>query len=204
MRIPRPFALCAIVCAIAALVLVGIFLRPVVIANSMRNEVREFREGPFPAERLRKWATDHSGRITCSGSKCEADATVYNRPLHAVGLAPEIMLAVVISTDHGALAQTSLYIYDLSTPTEAGGAGTMLFVHFAHNGTYESKMGAHGVHVGQEPFGKRLTMVYSVDLNAESHATELAYGINVWCLARIGGCSGPQQAPEVWALRKQK
>jgi len=124
--------------------------------------MREFHEGPFSAERLRKWAADHAGRVACDGSKCEADAAVFNWPLHVLRLAPETMFAGVISTNHGDLTQTGLHLYD-------PGAGTMLFVDFAYYGTFESKRGTHGVYVGQEPIGKRLTMVYSVDLNADTH-----------------------------------
>ena len=204
MRLPRPFALSAIVCTMVALVLAALILRPVMVANSLRNEMLEFIEGPFSEQRLREWAARHAATLKCDGTTCEADATVYNWPLHVFGLAPETRFNAEIDTNHGNLAQTVLNLSNISYSDKPKGAATMLLVHFTRDGDTESKVGAHGVHVGQEPIGKLPTVVYSVDLNAAPHNLALAYDINVWCLARIGGCTGPQQAPEVWTLRRRK
>jgi hypothetical protein len=55
MRLPRPFALCAIISAAVTVVIAVLILRPVMIGNSIRNELRTLQAGPFSAERLGKW-----------------------------------------------------------------------------------------------------------------------------------------------------
>jgi hypothetical protein len=203
MRIPPLIALAVIACIVATLVFAAFILRPVMIANSIRNEMREFHAGPFSAERLRKWAADHAGTIRCDGNRCWSDASVINRPLSALGLAPPAGFIASIETNDGKLSQTSIQI--ISDPRDGPGrASTQLLVHFTDKGAIESKLGAHGVHVGQEPIGRPPAVVYSVDLSAAPHDIALAYDINVWCLARVGGCTGDQQAPGVWALRKSE
>jgi hypothetical protein len=200
MRIPRLFGLCAIVCAVGMLVLAVLILRPVMIANSIRNELRTFQAGSFSSEQLANWAAKHGGSTTCDGGRCEASVSVSNRPLNLLRLAPLTYFDASIVTNNGQLAQTSLRISDLRYATRPSGSTTQLLVKFA--GTAEGGQSAPLERVAQEPIGKAPAIVYVASSKSDPHARALAYDMNVWCLARVGGCTGSQQAPTVWALRK--
>ena len=201
MRLPRPFALCAIICAAVTVVIALLILRPVMIANSIRNELRMLQAGPFSAERLGKWAATHGGCTTCDGGRCEASVSVSNRPLNLLRLAPLMYFDASIVTNDGKLAQNSLRISDLRYTTRHKGSTTQLLVKFNDDGTVERSQSAPLERVAREPIGKPLAVVYVATSSSDPHARALAYDMNVWCLARIGGCTGAQQAPTVWALR---
>ncbi len=203
MRIPRPFALCAFLCALAAVILAALVLRPVVTATLIRDEMRRLRAGSFSVERLNEWATSHAGTVACAGSKCEASVSLSSRPLSVLGLTPLTYFDASIVTIDGKLIQTSLRLSDLRYATHPRGATTQLLVDFSDSGTVDSNPGASRVHVGQEPIGKPPAVVYVVASNSDAKAIALAYDINLWCLARVGGCAETQQAPKVWALRKR-
>ena len=177
MRLPRPLALCAIICVAVTLVIAALILRPVMIANSIRNELRMLQAGPFSAARLGKWAATHGGSTTCDGGRCEASVSVSNRPLNLLRFAPLTYFDASIVTNDGKLAETSLRISDLRYATRPMGSTTQLLVKFNDDGTVERSQSAPLERVAREPIGKPLAVVYVATSSSDPHARALAYDI---------------------------
>ena len=183
-----------------ALIATVLILYPAVVANSIRNELRTFQPGPFPTERLREWAAKYGGSVTCDGPSCGAAVTVSNRPLNLLRLAPLTYFDAQVVTNDGKLAETSLRISNLQYGTPPTGSTTQLFVKF--DGAIEQGQDGPLEHFAREPIGKAPAVSYVATSRSAPRARALAYGLNVWCLARIGSCMEAQQAPAVWALRE--
>jgi hypothetical protein len=52
----------------------------------------------------------------------------------------------------------------------------------------------------KNPRDKLPSRLYAVTPQSSPQAIARAFKVNVWCLARVGGCSPSQQAPDIWAL----
>ena len=189
---------------LTALLLAAIFavvvaaLWPVSVASSLRAQLRELEEGPFPKQRLDKWATDYGGTVDCASGVCWAAVRVKNHAMWFLGLVPASEFDAEIRIKDGELVQKSFRLVSKPNGSDAA-VITECIVNF-------EKLGAnaayHGAHLAEEPVGKPPGVVYSVYLGSTAADTGLAYDINLWCLARIGGCSGAEQAPRLWALRR--
>jgi hypothetical protein len=199
MRISRSFLLYGTLGSLLACA-AALVLYPVFVANSVRSELRRIHAGTVSVERLRRWAERHGGTVACANGRCEANVNVNNSLLSALHLAPLTYLDASVVTTDGQLTQTSLQLSDLDYSAPRRGASTQLLVDYTASVIPESRPIAP--HVGQEPQGKPPSIVYLATPRSGQRAIDLAYNINVWCLAQIGGCRPVQQAPDVWALRK--
>jgi hypothetical protein len=177
----------------------AIVLYPVMVANSVLSDVREVGKQPRSEAWLRQWAERHRGNIRCDHSGCVAEVTVSNWLLSRLRLARPALFAATVALNDGALTHVRLTLTDLNYQARYKGATTSTVVDYAEarNATAEPTPPK----LVQEPKGKPPTVAYFVSRGAEPRSLALAYKINVWCLARIGGCLDSQQAPEIWALR---
>jgi hypothetical protein len=201
-RRPRPLILCLIFCAVAALLIAALVLRPALRARALMNEIRILHAGPFSAEQLRTWAAEHDGEVQCDGNRCDAYVRVSNGLLAALHLAPLTYFYAEVATEDGNLLQTGFSLTNVNYgATTWKGSSTGLIVVFDDKRVPESHSPAPHTHLGQEPIGKPPGVIFITSLNAAPRWIALAYDIHVWCLTRIGGCDRAQQAPGVWALR---
>jgi len=187
---------------IAGLVVVAcccaLVLWPVCVASSLRSELRRMHAGPLPIEQLRIWAGQHGERVTCSAGRCEASVVVNNRFLWRLHLAPGTNFIATVVEEDGQLVETHLWLTDISYIGRRPGSRTLLIVDYGGSRTHGTGLSVPHVRSGLR------TVTYGIPSTAAPGDLALAFEVNVWCLARIGGCEGEQQAPRVWALRKQQ
>lgn len=183
-------------------VFVLLVLYPVWVARSLREDLRQVRGGAFPLDELRAWAEGNGGTVTCTDGRCYATVTIGNRLLSILNLAPATEFVASITTDGGKLVQTGLVLSDLDYSSARKGATTQLLVDFSGAGALGPR--TDRPHLGQEPIGKPPAVSYVVTPSSSAREVALAYKIDLWCLARIGGCLPAEQAPAVWALRTKE
>lgn len=174
-------------------------LYPVVAAHSVLYAVRDVGRQPTSEAWLRQWAAKHGGRIRCDHSDCAAEVEVSNWLLSRLRLARPTLFAATVALNDGKLTHVRLTLTDLNYQARYKGSTTSTVVDYT-----EERHPGPGVappRLVQEPVGKPPTVAYVVNSRSERRAVALAYDIDVWCLARIGGCLASQQAPGIWSLR---
>jgi hypothetical protein len=199
MRNNRVLLRFGIVLGLALIAGAAIVLYPVMVASSVLSDVRRMAGQSMSEAWLRQWAEEHRGSIRCDDSDCAAEVSVSNWLLSRLRLARPTLFATTVVLKGGKLTHVRLTLTDLNYQARHKGATTSTVVDYTearHPGS-----GPTTPKLIQEPVGKPPTVTYFVTPGAERHALALAYEINVWCLARIGGCLDSQQAPEIWALR---
>lgn len=174
-------------------------LYPFMVARSTLRDVPITTDRSTSEAWLRQWAREHSATTKCDGSDCAAEVKVSNWLLARLNLAPPTLFTATISISSGKLVLVRLSLTDLDYQARRG-ASTATIIDYSETLDPEAKPATP--RLVQEPVGKPPAVVYFVTPEVEPNARELARGINVWCLARIGGCLNSQQAPELWALRK--
>jgi len=200
MGIPRRYMIGVGTVGVITVVFLVLALRPVVMAISARNDLAKVTRDHLSEEQMRKWASGHHGGVTCDGGRCTGSVYISNRLLHALGLAPLTRFDAEIITDRGQAVQASLSLSDVQYLGAASGATTVGII------AYEAKEGSYPIHAPfvlkglHGPTGKPPLRIYMVTPHSAPQAIARAFEINVWCLARIGGCSPSQQAPPIWAL----
>jgi len=177
----------------------AIVLYPFIVARSTLRDLPTTTDQATSEEWLRQWARDHSATMECDGSNCVAEVIISNWLLTRIHLAPPTRFAASVSIDSGKLVKARLSLSDVDYQARRGASTVM---NIDYTGTHHPGATPATPTLWQEPVGKPPAVVYFVTPEVEPNARDLARSINVWCLARIGGCSRSQQAPELWALRK--
>jgi len=178
--------------------LVTLTLRPVFIAISVRNDIAKIRKGHFNEQQLRQWAARHHGDVIFYQGRYNGRVCLTNRLLHALHLAPLTIFDAEVEVADNRPVQSILSISDAQyLPPAASGAGTMVVIEYEPSRYSEP---FDDLLVREVPKGKLRFRHYSVTPQSSPPAIARAFKINVWCLARVGGCSPSQQAPDIWAL----
>jgi hypothetical protein len=198
MAIPRRFTIAGGIIGAIAVALVGLILRPVLSANSVLDDIRKIDRSHFDANQLREWARRGHGTAVCSEQRCEAEVQILNRLLYALRLAPLTRFNVDFVVIDNRLVQTSLVFSDVQYLGKATGATTRAVIVWEPSKSFDFPGGEW--FVGHGPIGKAPSVFYVVSPQSGSRALTIAQAINVWCLARIGGCSPSEQAPDIWSL----
>lgn len=177
-----------------ALLFCGVLvLRPVWVADSVLSDLRHMRGRSFSVEQLRRWADRHGGTVECMTGRCEASVRVANRLLSAFRLSPPLeFYAFVDVTPNGQLTSATLTL-----TARPRGAVTLVVINYS--ASREPNSEARAAHVAKGP-AEKPGVVYVVSSKFGAADLALAYEINTWCLARIGGCAADRQAPRIWAL----
>lgn len=185
-----------------AAVLLVFIVRPVISAKSVVGDIVGIDKGGFNAMQLRQWADRHRGSVVCDGQRCQGTVEESNDVLHFLHLAPSTRFSAVMTTVDDHLVQSAFYLSDVNySPDAASGAATHVVLAYSSSEvTRVLGSPVSGAFVAQGPVGKLPGRLYVVTPESSKASISLAYKINVWCLARIGGCSGPQQAPDIWSL----
>jgi hypothetical protein len=156
-------------------------------------------QGRVGSEELRQWAGRHRGAVTCQDGRCAAEVDLSNSILHRLGLAPLTMFEATVVTVDGQLVETYLSLSDVhSSHGRPAGGSTLLVMEYQPSKVSRHMVGQ--VYLGHGPIGKPPSILYMATPQAGPRAIAIAHEINVWCLARIGGCSPQQQAPDVWSM----
>jgi hypothetical protein len=178
---------------------VAMILYPVMIANSVLGDVREVGKRSTSEAWLRQWTERHRGNIRCDHSGCVAEVSVSNWLLSRLRLARPTLFVATVTLNDGTLTHVRLTLTDLNYQARYKGSTTSTIVDYTQ--VSHPRLGPTTPNLVQEPAGKPPTVAYFVTSEAQPEALALAYEINVWCLARIGGCLASQQAPKIWSLR---
>ena len=198
MAIRRGVIITGGVIVVVAVALLGLVLRPVLSANSMLDEIGTIDRSHFDETHLREWARRHHGTVACSEQRCEAEVQLSNRLLCVLHLAPLTRFNVDLVVVDNRLAQTLVGLSDVQYVGKPTGAATDAVVVWEPSKSFDFPNGEW--YVGHGPIGKPPSVLYVVSPQSGSRAIALADGINIWCLARIGGCSPSEEAPDIWAL----
>lgn len=199
MRIPHPYRVAGISGGVLVLALIALVIRPVVSAIAVRNSIVGMSQGRFDTAELRRWAKRHRATVTCQDDRCDADVALSNGILHRLGLAPLTLLVAHVAIVRGQLAETSFMLSDVRySHGRHAGACTLLAMEYEPSETARSSVGR--AFVGHGPTGKPPFVSYTVTPQSGPRAIAIARAINVWCLARLGGCAAQQHAPEVWSM----
>jgi hypothetical protein len=136
--------------------------------------------------------------VLCGEHGCTVE--VENRFLHAIHLGPVTRFVAGASLSDGRVVDTTLFLIAMrGRPSGPIGAQTTLVVAYEPPTYFKETLMEPYVGYGPANNPPNVTCVTTPDLGAT--ALGRAMHINVWCLARPGGClRGKQQAPEVWAL----
>jgi hypothetical protein len=197
MAIPRPHVIAGGMVGIVIVILAVLVLRPVLSAISVRDDVAKIRRGHFDEKQLRQWAARHGGDVWCENGECHGDVDISNRLLHALHLAPLTRFGADVVIVSNQPVQSSLILHDMGSLHRAAGGTTFVEMVYEPDKT---RFPVCDWEVRRGPTSKPPSRRYIVAPQSSPQAINRAFDINVWCLARIEGCSGPQQAPDIWAL----
>ena len=177
--------------------LVALILRPVIIALSVRNDIAKIRKGHFNEEQLRQWAVRHHGDMTLYQGEYYGRVYVTNRLLHLLHLAPLTIFDAEVEIVGNRPVQSSLSISNGQYGPKPSGGVTLIVIEYEPP---EHSFPVHDSLVLRVRKGELLSVTYAVTAESSQQAMARVFEINVWCLARIGGCSPSQLAPSIWAL----
>lgn len=198
MAISRRLVVTGSILGATAVILVTLTLRPVFLAISVRNDIAKISKGHFDEGQLRQLAARHHGVVTCHEGQCEGSVYIPNSLFHSLLLAPLTRFNAEVDIVDNRPVRSTLSISDVKyLPPKASGATTMVVVEY-ESSRYSEPVGDLLVRDG--PRGKPPFRLYAVRPESSTLAIARAFKVNVWCLARIGGCSPSQQAPDIWAL----
>jgi hypothetical protein len=197
MGISRRFVFTVSILGATAVILATLTLRPVFLAISVRNDIAKISKGHFDEGQLRQWAARHHGVVTCHEGQCEGSVYIPNSLLHSLHLAPLTRFNAEVDIVDNRPVRSTLSISDVQYLGRASGATTMVVVEY-ESSRYSEPVG--DLLVRDVPKGKLQFRLYAVTPQSSRQAIARAFKINVWCLARIGGCPQSQQAPDIWVL----
>jgi len=197
MRIPRWCIIAFIVVAALTGSAIVLALRPALSALAVKRDIARIRDGKFDEKALRQWTSKHGGRVTCANGRCEGSIYIANMLLNVLHLAPLTRFDAEVDLANNQPVQIVLSLSDVQYLRGVSGATTSVVINYqATNGW----PGAEDSVVLGGPHGKRPSRSYIVRQGSSQSAVALAFCINPWCLAQLGGCTPNQQAPGIWAL----
>jgi len=173
-------------------------LYPVVIAKLLISDLQDIERHPISEAWLRQWADERGGDYSCDGSRCRAEVEVRNTFLSTLGLARAAGFIAAVTLEEGRLVHVTMILADVNYEARPIGALTLAGVDYGSVG--EPGSAPSVPEVRSDPGGKLPSVSYGVTSSAAPGDLALAYKFNVWCLARVGRCANPEQAPEIWAL----
>jgi hypothetical protein len=190
-----------IVCGLGLLVLLTVLalvLRPVTVARSLKSDLTRMGGTRISILELEKWAQHQHGDVNCDHEGCTVE--ISNDFLQALRLAPPVRFVAGVTLVEGRVAATSLSLvsvrYDRNRPE---GASTLLTIAYEPSRYFRGRLVEPYVRHG--PTGKVPQLTYIASPQCDLRAIAAARNIDVWCLARLGGCmTGTQQAPDAWSF----
>jgi hypothetical protein len=172
-------------------------IRPALLARSVTKSIIALEPQQLTKAQVRKWAEQHSGKIYEADQKYSAIVEIDNTILNALHLAPRTRFEAGIQMAGEKPVQASIALHDETR----WGASTTIVWAYDPKAMFDFELGEYRLF--RNPIGKAPAATLVVNDGLAGDVRNIAgRGLNLKCLARVGGCTGPQQAPEIWSIRR--